>query len=78
MDNANRFSIKTFPMSNNLLDDLLVDRLMKVMKPICYRGCCIWPNEGKFLVYDRECENLEDAKQKIDDSYEWVEKSLKK
>lgn len=65
-------------MSKQLLDDLLVDSLMKVMSPICYRGCCIWPNEGKFLVYDKECETLEEAKLKVDEAIEWVNKSLKK
>lgn len=58
----------------------LVEDLMKAMtdKSVHYRGVFIYPDRGKWFVYGKECETLQGAKSVIDESYKWVEESLKK
>jgi hypothetical protein len=57
-----------------------IDEIMKVVtdNAIPYRGVFIYPYRGKWRVYDKEADTLEGAKKIIDDSYKWVEESLKK
>lgn len=54
----------------------MTDDLIKALDIITYRGCLIYPESGKFRVYDQLCDTLEDAKNKIDESFKWLEQSI--
>lgn len=57
-----------------------VEEIMKVVtdNAVPYRGVFIYPLKGKWCVYGKEFNSLEAAKTVVDESYKWVEESLKK
>jgi hypothetical protein len=54
----------------------MIDDLIKALGIITYRGCLIYPEKGKFRVYDQLVDTLDEAKIKIDDSFKWLQESI--
>jgi hypothetical protein len=58
------------------MNDELTQSLLTAMEIQTYKGCLIYPYEGRFRLWDKMYDTLELAKAAIDESFLWVEKSL--
>jgi hypothetical protein len=60
------------------MNDELTKSLLTAMDIKTYKGCLIYPYEGRFRLWDKVFDTLELAQAAIDESFKWVEESLKK
>lgn len=51
--------------------------LQKLMAGHLYNGCVIKVNIGEYIVFGKSYKTLQEAKDKIDESYSLLEKSIK-
>jgi hypothetical protein len=58
------------------MNDELTQSLLTAMEIKTYKGCLIYPYEGKFRLWDKVFVTLQDAKDYIDGSFKWIDESL--